>query len=164
MAPVSLHPLFKDGSRSSLPGIVIDRPLIDRLAASFEAIRPVGNRVAEAFYRRLFEKQPRLRSMFTQPMEVQQQKLLASLETIVQFLEQPAEQRAYLRELGARHASYGARPEHYDLVIDTLLEAIAESMGGQLDPATASEWRQVLRLVSDFMIDGQGPGQPDEGD
>ncbi len=154
MAPVSLHPLFSGGPRSSLPGIVIDRLLVERIRVSFELIRSNGHKLAAAFYRRLFERQPRLRAMFTQPLEIQQQKLFASLETIVRFLEEPASQRSYLRELGARHAEYGARPEHYDIVIETLLEAIDESLGGRLEPIIANEWHQVLRLVSDFMLDG----------
>lgn len=154
MAPVSLHPLYREGSHSPLPGIVIDRALIDRLAASFEALRPAAGNLASAFYRRLFEKQPQLRGMFTQPLAVQEAKLLASLETIVQFLSDPASQRTYLRELGKRHAQYGARSEHYDIVIDTFMEAMDEATGGLLDPLVRNEWRQVMRLVSDAMISG----------
>lgn len=156
MAPVSLHPLFRDGPRSPLPGIVVDRALIDRLGASFAALKPAASALASAFYRRLFEKRPELRAMFTQPMEIQQQKLIASLETIVAFLADPPAQRAYLRELGMRHLRYGARPEHYDLVIDTFIEAMDEATGGLLDPIVRNEWHQVMRLVSDSMIAGAG--------
>ncbi|MBX3316485.1 MAG: hypothetical protein KF902_06435 [Phycisphaeraceae bacterium] len=160
MPPVSLHPLFREDSRSALPGIVIDRGLIDRLSASFNALRPAAGDLAAAFYRRLFEKAPHVRDMFTQPIEVQQQKLIASLETIVQFLTDPPAQRAFLRDLGKRHANYGARPEHYNLVIETFLEAIEEVTGGLLDPMVKSEWRMVMRLVSDAMIDGAIQSSP----
>lgn len=158
MAPVSLHPLFRQGSDPALPGIVIDRALIGRLSDSFASLRPAANDLAAAFYRRLFEKKPELRGMFTQPLQVQQQKLIASLETIVQFLSDPSAQRAYLRDLGKRHANYGARAEHYDLVIDTFMEAMDETTGGFLDPIVRNEWRQVMRLVSDAMINGAEAG------
>lgn len=154
MAPVSLHPLYREDPRSPLPGIVIDRALIARLKASFETLRPAAGTLAAAFYRRLFNKQPQLRGMFTQPPEVQQAKLIASLESIVQFLSDPVAQRSYLRDLGTRHAHYGARPEHYDLVIDTFMEAMDEATEGRLDPAIRNEWRLVMRLVSDAMISG----------
>lgn len=153
MPPVSLHPLFREDSCSALPGIVIDRGLIDRLSASFSALRPAAGELAAAFYRRLFEKAPPVREMFTQPIEIQQQKLIASLETIVQFLADPAAQRTYLRDLGKRHASYGARPEHYDLVIETFIEAMDDVTGGLLDPMVKGEWRMVMRLVSDSMLE-----------
>ena len=154
MAPVSLHPLFKDGSRGGLTSLVVDQHLIDRLSASFESLRPAADDFAAAFYRRLFLKKPELKAMFQSPMDIQRRKLIASLETIVQFLADPASQRAYLRELGRRHAGYGARPEHYDLVVDTLMEAMDEVTGGLIDPVVRKEWRDVLHLVSEWMIDG----------
>ncbi len=158
MAPVSLHPLFKDGPRGSLSGLVIDQGLIDRLSSSFASLRPAADVLAQAFYRRLFLKKPELQAMFKSPMDVQRTKLIASLETIVLFLSDPSSQRAFLRELGRRHVTYGARPEHYGLVVETLLEAMDEASGGLLDPMVRNEWRDVLQLVSEWMIDGaEGP-------
>lgn len=160
MAPVSLHPLYKDGPRGSLSGLVVDQGLIDRLGASFAMLRPNAETLAKAFYRRLFLKKPELQAMFKSPMDVQRQKLIASLETIVLFLSDPSAQRAYLRDLGRRHVTYGAKPEHYGLVIETMLEAMDEATGGLLDPMVRNEWRDVLQLVSEWMIDGAGgPGR-----
>jgi methyl-accepting chemotaxis protein len=160
VAPVNLHPLYKDGPRGSRSGLVIDQALVDRLAASFAALRPASDALAQAFYRRLFRKKPDLEALFTTPMEMQRQKLIASLEAIVLFLSDPASQRTYLKELGRRHVGYGARPEHYGLVIETMLEAMDEASGGLLDPMVRSEWRDVLQLVSEWMIDGaHGPAR-----
>lgn len=163
MAPVSLHPLYKDGPRGSLARLVIDQGLIDRLGMSFATLRPVADALAQAFYRRLFLKKPELQAMFKTPMDVQRQKLIASLETIVLFLSEPSAQRAYLRELGRRHVAYGARPEHYALVIDTMIEAMDEATGGLLDPMVRNEWRDVLQLVSEWMIDGAEGAGPWQG-
>lgn len=154
MPPVSFHPLFKDNPDNPLPRIRVDRALVERLSASFEAMRPAADALAAAFYRRLFERRPDLRPLFQTPLSVQQRKLIASLETIVRYLDDPPSQRAYLRELGRRHKEYGAQPAHYDLVIETLIEAMVEAAPGAMEPAIRDEWRQVLRLVSDWMISG----------
>jgi hemoglobin-like flavoprotein len=59
-----------------------------------------------------------------------------------------------LRELGARHAGYGARPEHYAVVGDTLIAAMAEVAGDAWRDEYARAWGDALGVVADVMLSG----------
>jgi hypothetical protein len=63
-------------------------------------------------------------------------------------LEQP------LMELGADHASVGARPEHYPIVCRTMIEAMREASGGQWSPTLEQDWGGLLQDISRVMMAG----------
>lgn len=77
---------------------------------------------------------------------------MGSLDAVVQNLEHPASNAAMLAALGKRHVGYGAKPEHYDLVIDLLIQSMRELADSDLDAAALDEWRMALRLISNQMI------------
>jgi hemoglobin-like flavoprotein len=56
--------------------------------------------------------------------------------------------------MGARHATYGVRPEHYPIVGAALLESLAE-VGGTawLDEYTRA-WADAYQVVQDAMLSG----------
>jgi nitric oxide dioxygenase len=59
-----------------------------------------------------------------------------------------------LRELGARHVTYGAKPEHYPVVGDVLIGAIATIAGPAWQAEHEQAWRRALAIVSGAMLDG----------
>ncbi|HZC53992.1 MAG TPA: globin domain-containing protein [Mycobacterium sp.] len=59
-----------------------------------------------------------------------------------------------LRELGARHPSYGARPEHYPLVGEVLIASMAETAGHTWCAEYDHAWREALSLVAAAMLEG----------
>lgn len=150
--PVHRHPVASSRGSESLERLPLDRALIGRLRESFATIRQHGNRLGETFYSRLFAAAPHLRAMFRTDLASQTDKLMASLDAIVTNLAAPEQNAAMLAALGKRHAGYGARPEHYGLVIDLLVESIRETLGEHADDRTLADWRIALRLVSDQMI------------
>lgn len=151
--PVRRHPIA--AASANLP---LDHDLIRRLKSTFALVVASDSKFAEIFYDRLFQAAPHLRAMFHSDPKAQAQKLTASLETVVHSLADPARNQRYLAELGQRHAGYGARPEHYQLVIDLLIGAMRDALGPHADPRRLEEWRTALRLVADQMI---GASQPD---
>jgi hemoglobin-like flavoprotein len=146
------HPiaiLRGDTSRLDMP---LDHNLIRRLEESFDELSKQGMALGERFYARLFAAAPEVRSLFRAEPEAQAVKLVEALRTVVQNLTAPKENAAVLAELGRRHAAYGARPEHYALVTDLLVDTIGDLLGPSADPLLLEDWRMTIRLVSSQMI------------
>ena len=156
--PVHRHPVAVSQAPGALAGIPLDRDLSGRLRASFGLLRSEGTRLGEVFYEKLFAAAPQVRGMFRTEPRAQSAKLLASLEAIVRNLENPAANEAMISEMGRRHVGYGARPEHYPLVVGLLVESIAEVLGPRGEARTLEEWRTALELVSRQMLAGGGGG------
>lgn len=150
--PVHRHPVAAANTPDAFANIPLDQALIDRLKHTYHMIRREDLRLAELFYDRLFAAAPHLRRLFVTDRNVQARKLINTLDSIVQNLSQPRENAAILTALGKRHVDYGAKPEHYDLVIDTLLQAMREVLGPDADENGLNEWRTALRLISNQMI------------
>lgn len=158
--PVRRHPVAMTDADNRMLHVPLDYALIARLRSSYAALRSHELRLAETFYATLFESAPELRPMFRGDISAQAGKLTASLDAIVQSLEAPARNAEVLNELGRRHAGYGARPEHYDLVIDCLISAMRTLLGENADPRTLDEWRTALQLVSSRMIAATNASSP----
>lgn len=159
--PVHRHPVAVSNDDGPLAHIPLDHALILRLEASYRLVREKDLQLAEIFYAKLFAAAPHLRSLFRSEPQVQAKKLIASLDAIVRNLTNPAENAAMLNALGRRHVEYGAKPEHYDLVIELLIASMAEVLGPNADPQRLNEWRTALRLVSDQMIAASKSNSPE---
>lgn len=131
----------------------VDAQAIARLEGCLEFLRTRGPAIAHRFYSALFGAHPSLRAMFPKDMASQEKKLLDSLVLVIQHLKDSAKIRVALRELGARHAAYGAKPEHYPIVCKLLVDAMAAEMGSQWSTQLANEWSLSLELISKAMID-----------
>ena len=59
-----------------------------------------------------------------------------------------------LRRLGARHVAYGARPEHYPIVGEVLIAALAEVAGAAWRPEYERAWNAGFGLVAGAMLEG----------
>jgi methyl-accepting chemotaxis protein len=59
-----------------------------------------------------------------------------------------------LRELGARHVAYGARPEHYPVVGEILIASMAEIAGEAWRHEHERAWGEAFAIVAGAMIEG----------
>ncbi len=59
-----------------------------------------------------------------------------------------------LRRLGVRHVAYGARPEHYPIVGEVLIAALAEVAGAAWRPEYERAWNAAFGLVAGAMLEG----------
>lgn len=131
-------------------------PAIDAqlVRESYEAVASSMPGFAAAFYDRLFRAAPGVRPMFPADMSRQQQHLAAAVAIVARNADRLDDLGGTLRELGARHAEFGTRPEHYTLVVDVLLETLASAAGPSWTARTGMAWRTLLERVSAFMIEG----------
>lgn len=126
---------------------------IDLVQDSFAAVLPMPDRVAAAFYARLFALAPDTRPLFRHDMGEQGRKLVMTLAAVVDGLDAPETVLPVARELAVRHVRYGALDRHYDAVGAALLATLADAHGQGWTPALEAAWGAAYRFVSDAMRD-----------
>lgn len=133
-------------------------PASDLLKASFKAVEPRANEVVDRFYEKLFTTAPGVRSLFPKDMGAQKRHLLAALSLVVKDSHRLEVLAAPLREMGKRHVAYGAKPEHYPVVRDTLLATLAEFAGSLWTGPMAAAWEGAINSVAGVMLAGAAEG------
>lgn len=129
----------------------MDRETVETLRASLALVATRKVDVAAVFYTRLFEVAPAVRPMFKDDMSAQQQKLMTALVQIVEFADRPAKLTRYLAEMGARHAAYGAKPEHYAVVGGALLWTLESILAEGFTQAVRQAWTDAFGAVAQIM-------------
>ena len=127
---------------------------IDNLETSFDLIAPRGDELIEEFYERLFAAAPAVRPLFPTDMTRQRTMLLGALVLLRKSLRDLDRIVPTLRELGARHVAYGAKPEHYPLVGETLIGSMAAIAGDAWRDEYERAWTTAFGLVASVMIEG----------
>ena len=126
---------------------------VEILEQSFAALVPRGEELVARFYAELYRRNPELQSLFSRVApEAQQRKLLMALSMVVQNLRKPEALKKRLGELGVRHRGYGAQPDHYPIVTQTLLNVMAEMSGELWTAQVQAAWTDALQIVADAML------------
>src|SRR5580765_4338898 len=126
---------------------------LQALETSFDLVAPRGDELMNEFYSRLFAAAPAVRPLFPDDMQRQKTMLLGALVLLRKSLRDLDAIVPKLRELGARHVAYGARPEHYPLVADALIGAMAEVAGAAWQPRYERAWSAALGVVFGAMLE-----------
>ncbi|MEO1094150.1 MAG: globin family protein [Cyanobacteria bacterium J06638_28] len=135
---------------------------VQLLEASFEKVTPRANEFASSFYSNLFADYPAAEPLFANTdVAEQSKKLLASLVFVVENLKNPDALTEALQGLGARHVKYGALPEHYPLVGNTLLKTFEQYLGSDWTPAIKQAWTDAYGVITEVMLDGADYSQSD---
>lgn len=121
---------------------------------SFSRVVPIQDIIASLFYDRLFAKAPQVRQLFPDDLAGQKLKLMALLTTCVGRLHDLSALTPTIRDLGARHAGYGAKPEHYSIVAEALIWSLAKGLGAAFTPEARSAWTKVYDLLATAMQSG----------
>ena len=128
---------------------------VQTLEESFDLVAPQGDELMRTFYDRLFEAAPAVKPLFANvDMDRQREALLNMLVVLRESLRDLDDIVPDLEDLGARHAEYGARPEHYPVVGQVLLGAMAEVAGDAWKPEYTSAWQEAYGVVQDVMLSG----------
>lgn len=128
---------------------------VPALEASFDLVAPHGEQLMDEFYARLFETAPAVVPLFAAAeLQRQKAKLLRTLVLVRNSLRDLGAIVPTLRKLGARHVAYGAQPEHYAVVGETLIAAMASVAGPAWLPEHESAWRGALTVVAEAMLEG----------
>ena len=128
---------------------------VEILEKSFEQVKPKADEFTKSFYNNLFTDYPEAKPLFTSTdMADQQKKLLGSLVLVVENLRKPDRLTVALKGLGAKHIKYGALPEHYPLVGNSLLKTFEQYLKEEWTPEVKQAWVEAYGLITDLMLEG----------
>ncbi|RYX92121.1 MAG: hemin receptor [Comamonadaceae bacterium] len=132
---------------------------IELVQQTFADVKPIAATAAELFYNRLFTLEPALRPMFKSDIRQQGQMLMSMIGAAVNGLKNLDALVPVVRALGARHASYGVREEHYAIVGGALLWTLEQGLGAKFTPQVRDAWAAAYGLLSDVMMFGAAEGE-----
>ena len=131
---------------------------VAQVQASFKKVAPIADQAAALFYGRLFETAPEVRALFTGDLKAQGRKLMTTIATVVNGLDDLDAIAPAVCDLAKRHVAYGVRPEHYAPVGAALLWTVEQGLGGNFTPAVSAAWAAAYAALSDMMIAAAYPG------
>ena len=94
-------------------------------------------------------------------MAKQKKQLLSALVFVVENLRNPEAIIKALKGMGARHVKYGALPEHYPLVGNSLLKTFGQYLGSDWTDGTKQAWVDAYGLITNVMLDGADYSETD---
>jgi hemoglobin-like flavoprotein len=128
---------------------------VETLEESFDLVAPQGDELMRRFYDRLFEVAPAVEPLFADvDMDRQRKALLNMLVVLRESLHDLDDVVPDLEALGAKHAGWGAKPEHYPVVGEVLIGEMAALAGDQWKPEYTAAWQGAYQVVQDVMLAG----------
>ena len=127
---------------------------IHLVRSTFALVQPIASDAAALFYDNLFRADPSLRPLFKGDMTHQGQRLMGMIGSALQLLDRPAALLPVLRSLGARHAGYQVRPEHYDTVGTALILTLEQGLGAAFTPEARAAWVELYGVIARTMLEG----------
>lgn len=132
----------------------MDAHSIKRIRDSFNLLSAQADRLMNEFYDRLFAAYPAVRPMFPKDMAAQKKHLLSAVALVVKNADRLGVIEKPLMEMGARHVGYGAKPEHYPIVRDVLLDSMKALAGAAWTDQLRSDWAAAINAVAVVMLRG----------
>jgi len=126
---------------------------------SFAVVAPIADDAAALFYRRLFEIDPTLKTMFKDDMAEQRRKLMQMLSAAVKGLNHIERLIPVVEDLGRRHAGYGVEEHHYDTVGNALLWTLEKGLGAAFTSEVREAWATVYGLLASTMARADAQAQ-----
>ncbi len=128
---------------------------VELLEQSFELVKPQADELMSSFYNNLFTDYPASKQLFEHSdMSKQKQMLKGALVMTVENLRRPDVLSDALKGLGARHVKYGALPEHYPMVGQSLLKALAQHAGDAWTDELQEAWAGAYGVITELMLEG----------
>jgi hemoglobin-like flavoprotein len=126
---------------------------IQEVRASYAEVAARPRQLASHFYDELFAAAPNLRPLFPGDLTSLQGHFEAALALVVRNLGDIPALRASLRDLGAQHVHWGARPEDYVSAREALIAAV-RALSPAWNDALEQHWRTAVTSIIVPMLEG----------
>jgi len=124
---------------------------IQLIRDSWQRVLPMKKQAAELFYGRLFELDPSVKSLFKGKLDFQGDKLMTTLNVVVNSLDDLSGVEAILQAMGERHIIYGVEAAHYETVGAALLWVLQQGLGDYFTEEVEEAWVIAYGLVATTM-------------
>ena len=133
--------------------------------ATVPALRAHGETITRTFYGDMPAAHPELYNVFNPVNQAgggQPRSLAASVLTYAEHIDDPSVLGRMVERISGKHASLEVRAEHYPIVGQYLLGAVAKVLGEAATPEIVDAWRAAYGQLADIMI-GRERAIYDEG-
>ena len=128
---------------------------INLIQNSWKTLREIDPRIiGDVFYSKLFLDAPQLKQLFHSPADEQSKKLINMLNVVIARLENLDDLKNDIKQLGARHQSYGVKSAHYDLVGNALIWTLQTALGGDWNDDLSNAWITCYTALATAMMQG----------
>ncbi len=118
---------------------------------SFKKVEPIADVAADIFYKKLFEYDPSLKSLFKSDMKSQGRKLMSALKLAVSSLNDLDALVPVLQKMAVKHVQYGVKVEDYTPVGNALLFALKQGLGKEFNSELRAAWSDTYRVMAVVM-------------
>ena len=126
---------------------------VEQVKQSYARLTATERQLSAGFYERMFAAAPNLRRLFPANLTVLQGHFEAALALVIHNLNEVDTLKGALRDLGAQHVHWGARPEDYLTARDALVGAIG-SLSPDWSPVLEAHWRAAVTAIIVPLIEG----------
>jgi len=130
---------------------------IQLIRDSWQRVLPIKEQAAELFYARLFELDPSVKALFKGRLDFQGDKLMMTLNVVVNSLDNLTEVEAMLQAMGKRHIIYGVEAAHYETVGAALLWALKPGLGEHFSEEVEEAWVAAYGEIATTMKEAAYP-------
>jgi len=123
------------------------------IKTSYTGVTATPRQLAAGFYERLFAAAPGLRRLFPGDLTLLEGHFESALALVVRNLDEVVALREPLRDLGAQHVHWGARPEDYVTAREALVGAIG-ALAPLWDDTLERHWRSAITAIIVPMLEG----------
>jgi nitric oxide dioxygenase len=127
---------------------------IELVQSSFQQVLPIADVAGELLYGRIFVLAPETRALFDEDIRPQVKRLMGAVKVAVDGLDRLEEVAPFLIKLGARHARYGVRPEHFEIGGEALVWTLEQGLGEAFTPEIREAWVAAWDVVAGAMVAG----------
>ncbi len=124
---------------------------------SWQSVLLIQEQVAALFYARLFELDPSVKKLFKGKLDFQGDKLMMTLNVVVNALDDLTDVEAMLQAMGKRHLIYSVELAHFETVGSALIWALQQGLGESFHEEVSDAWVIAYGLIATTMKEAAFP-------
>jgi hemoglobin-like flavoprotein len=128
--------------------VALEPSEIQLVQQTFAMVNCVSVTASQMFFNRLFELDPKLRSLFTIDMHSHRVKFMATLRFMVDSLDEPQALDSITRQMGQLHGEKGVQNAQYETVEQALLWMLQRTLGRSFTPEVRNAWIKAYALIA----------------
>ncbi|MGB0659070.1 MAG: globin domain-containing protein [Mangrovicoccus sp.] len=125
---------------------------IDLIRNSWMVVALDAEDAGRYFYETLFQLAPEIQPLFHNNIEIQSRKLVETLATVVDLIDDLDRLAPIAGALARRHADYGVVANQYAVVGEALIRSLKAFGGDRMTPECVAAWTKAYGILQNVMI------------
>ncbi|MBM7645149.1 nitric oxide dioxygenase [Scopulibacillus daqui] len=134
---------------------MLDEKALDIVKETAPVLKEHSHEIGMRFYKLLFSKAPELYHMFNQTNQKrggQQEALAYAVYAAGENINHLDAIRPLVMRISEKHRALGVKPDQYQVVGETLLQAVKDVLGDAADDEVTDAWRAAYKYIADVFI------------